>query len=133
MKTNQTPDHEPRMADDNVIDFKQGAPSAKMKRFDGTEKHLSCKHRHVEIWRREPILECTDCGVVVDPWQWIRDRCSDWKEMLAAVEWKRDEAQRELNELKERLRVIRKEYASEIEKRRAEHALMVLPPRRGSY
>lgn len=122
------------MADDsNIIEFRAGAPSARLKEFDGTEKHLTCKHHHVEIWRREPILECRDCGVVVDAHAWIRDRVNDWREMVRAVEWKRDEAQRELDELKARLRVLRQEYASEIEKRRAEHQLMVMPPRRGSY
>lgn len=121
------------MSEENVIEFRKAAPSARLKEFEGTEKHVACQHRHVEIWRREPILECADCGVVVDPYAWIRDRVIDWRQMVSDVEYRRDEAQRELNELKARLRVLRKEYSSEIEKRQAEHALMVLPPRRGAY
>lgn len=119
--------------DSNIIEFQKGAPSARLKQFEGTEKHVGCKHRRVEIWPREPILECADCGVVVDAHAWIRDRVIDWRQMVNDVEWKRDEAQRELNELKERLRILRKEYNSEIEKRRAEAALMALPPRRRTY
>lgn len=122
------------MADDsNIVEFRAGAPSARLKQFDGTEKHVGCQHRRVEIWPREPILECADCGVMVDAHEWIRSRVHDWRQMVSAVEWKRDEAQREINELKERLHMLRKEYATEIEKRRAEHALMVMPPRRGAY
>jgi hypothetical protein len=119
--------------EDNIIEFRKAAPSARLKPFDGTEKHATCKHDRVEIWRREPILECADCGVVVDPYAWIRDRVSDWHHMVSEVEYRRSEAQRELDGLKEKLRILRKEYGSEVEKRRAEHALMVLPPQRGSY
>lgn len=115
----------------NVVEFKVTAPSARMKQFDDVaDKRRFCKHVHVEIWGNEPILECGDCGGVVDPYKWIRDRCSDWRQMVGAVEFKVHEAKEELEGLRTAVRMLRGEYKDELEKARACRELFVRPPRR---
>jgi hypothetical protein len=116
--------------DGKVINFKTAAPSARMKQFDAADKRPSCPHHHIEIWHKEPIIECQDCGAVVDPYYWIRQRCEDWRQMEDAVQWRINAAKRELEELRVAVRLVRKEYKDEAEKRQAERQLMVMPPQR---
>lgn len=118
------------MDEENVVSFRSASPSARLKKFDHDDKRQHCQHKSIEVWCKEPIIECTACGAVVDPYWWIRERCNDWREMVAAITWRRDEAQRELDELKARLRILRKEYATEAERIRAESQLMHMPPQR---
>lgn len=84
----------------------------------------------VAVWGNEPILECSDCGGVVDPYKWIRERCADWKQMVDAVQWKVSAAKEELEGLRTAIRLLRKEYKDEVEKARAERNMFVQPPRR---
>ena len=115
----------------NIVKFQAGAPSARMKSLtDDLAKRRCCKHEHVEIWMNEPILECADCGGVVDPYTWIRNRVTDWKQMVNAVEWKVRETKEELEGLKAQVRILRAEYKDELEKARACRELFVRPPRR---
>lgn len=121
------------MSDDagNIVEFKASAPTARMKQFDDVpDKRRFCKHVHVEIWGNEPILECGDCGGVVDPYKWIRDRVSDWRQMESAVAFKVREAKEELEGLRASIRILRGEYKDELEKARACRELFVRPPRR---
>lgn len=101
----------------NVVEFKKGAPSARLKSLAVDDKRRGCPHRSIEVWPKEPIIECATCGTVVDPYWWLRERCADWREMVQSVEWRRDEAKRELDELRAQLRVL-------------ERQLMIMPPRK---
>lgn len=115
----------------NVVEFKVTAPSARMKQFDDVaNKRRSCEHKRVEVWGTEPILECSDCGGVVDPYDWIRKRCRDWKQMVDSVKYNVASAKEELDGLKTAIRLLRKEYKDELEKARACRELFVRPPRR---
>jgi len=118
------------MADDdgNIVDFKSSAPSARLKSFDRSAKHTSCRHKQIEVWHREPIIECQNCGVVVDPYQWIRDRCRDHDQMMNSLEYQKQALQGEIEELKKMRRVLRREYRDERERRDTERAVAVLPP-----
>ena len=117
--------------DDNVVDFRAAStPSARLKEFDWSDKRARCPHKSILVWAKEPILECGSCGAVVDPYQWIRDRVSDWRSMVEAVEFKKRMAQEELDSLKKQLRLLRREYKDEAEKRRAEGQVAILPPQR---
>jgi hypothetical protein len=49
--------------------------------------------------------------------------------MLANVRYQRKKTEAEVAELKKQLRVLRKEFASEGERRAAERAVMILPPK----
>jgi hypothetical protein len=111
-----------------VVSFRDAAPSARLKTLDWSDQRAQCKHRGVEVWMKEPILECKKCGAVVDPYAWIRERCSDWEEVMADIKYKRKAAESDLNEIKKALRILRAEYKDEAERRKAERALMVLPP-----
>ncbi len=117
------------MSDNTVIGFRSGAPSARLKAFNGTDPRPNCQHRRIEIWAKEPVVECIDCGSVVDPYWWLRRRCEDWKQAMQAIELKMNAAKQEVEELKAALRILRREYKDEAEKRKAETALMHLPPR----
>lgn len=119
------------MEDDKIVAFRPGVPSMRLKSLDWTDKRAHCKHTAIEVWQDEPILECKDCGAVVDPYRWIRDRCATWKRMEDEVDYRVKEAKGELKELTKALRILRGEYEGERERRQAETALMVLPPRRG--
>lgn len=117
----------------NVVEFKSAAPSARMKQFDDLpelNKRRFCGHKHVVVWGTEPIIECADCGGVVDPYKWIRDRCADWREMEAAISYKIQAAKEELEGLRAAVRMLRGEYKDEMEKARACRELFVRPPRR---
>ena len=116
--------------EDNIIEFRVGAPSARLKDLDWKDKRSRCEHRRVEIWRKEPILECSDCGAVVDAHQWIRDRCQDWAQVMSNLKFKRQEIETEIEQLKKARRILRKKYKDENERRAAERALMVMPPQR---
>jgi hypothetical protein len=118
---------------DNIISFQSAAPSARFRKLDTTDagerKRQTCQHRAVLVWSREPVLECKDCGGIVDPYQWIRDRVRDWENMISAEKYKVDEIKRESEQLKKALRFLRKEFADEREKYEAEHAVATLPPK----
>ena len=119
------------MADEeNIIEFRAATPSARLKKLDWQDKRSRCPHRRVEIWSKEPILECADCGAVVDAHQWIRDRCQDWAQMMSNLKFKRQEIETEIEELKKARRILRKKYKDEREKREAERAIMIMPPQR---
>ena len=116
-----------------VIDFKSHtAPSARVKSWqDVGDKRSACPHIHVEVYDKEPILECRDCGGIVDPYWWIRRRCADWKQMTDAVEYKVKDTKRELEELRVAVRHLRGEWKDAAEKNAAErHSLMIVKPRR---
>lgn len=119
------------MSEDKVVAFRAGAPSMRLKSLDWTDKRAHCKHVAVQVWQDEPILECKDCGAVVDPYRWIRDRCATWKKMEDEVGYRVKAAKGEMEDLQKSLRILRGEYKDERERRQAETALMVLPPRRG--
>lgn len=116
--------------EDNIVEFRTGAPSARLKNLDWQDKRARCKHKRVEIWRKEPILECTDCGAVVDAHQWIRDRCQDWAQVMSNLKFKKQEIEAEIDELKKARRILRRKYKDERERREAEGALMHMPPQR---
>lgn len=116
------------MAD--VIDIKKALPSARFKSLEWSDKRTTCKHDQVEIWPREPILECSNCGAVVDAYAWIRQVCERWRDMEAQVRFKVADMKREADDLKKALRILRAEYKDENERRQAERALMIMPPRK---
>jgi hypothetical protein len=118
------------VTDDKIVAFRSAAPSMRLKSLDWTDKRSQCKHFAVQVWSNEPILECCDCGAVVDPYQWIRARIAAWSNMEIDASFRVKEARAELEELKKTLRVLRAEYKDEKERREAETALMVLPRRR---
>ena len=118
------------MAD--IVNIKSAAPSARLKKLDWGDKRASCRHKAVGIWVKEPILECDDCGAVVDAHQWIRDRCRDWDQIQSGLEFKRNEVKREIEELKKTLRLLRKEYKDERERLATERSIAILPPQRGT-
>lgn len=112
----------------NIVSFRDAAPSLHLKKLDWTDKRASCPHKAVLVWPKEPILECKTCGAVVDPYQWIRNRCDDWAMMRDAKKFERDQLQSEIDGLKKMLRLIRGEYRDERERHEAKSRLMVLPP-----
>lgn len=119
------------MSDDGkVVSFRSLAPSARLKKFDHTDIRANCQHDRIQVWVKEPIIECADCGSVVDPYYWIRRRCSDWQRLHDGVTFQISEAKAELDELRAALKILRGQYRSEAERRRAEHHLMIMPPRR---
>lgn len=119
------------MADeaDNIVNFRSGAPSARLKHLDWSDERTRCQHKRVEVWAKEPILECADCKAIVDPYQWIRDRCRDWDEIESTHKFRKAEMKSEENSLRKALRLLRGEYADVKERREAERSLMVLPKR----
>lgn len=114
----------------NVLDLKAGLPSARLKRLDFGDKRARCRHRAIAVWPREPIIECVNCGAVVDPYEWIRTVCRNWEMMKNNQEIERAETAAEIAELKKALKVLRREYAGEAERRQLESAVAILPPRR---
>ncbi len=118
--------------ENNIIKFRAGVPSARLKNFDWKDKRSRCNHPRVEIWRKEPILECVDCGAVIDPHQWIRDRCLDWAQLMSTLKFQRQEIEGEIVELKKARRILRRKYKDDREKREAERAIMHMPPQRRS-
>lgn len=82
------------------------------------------------MWQSETVIECADCGAVVDPYVWIRARCHDWHQMLDHIQDQEKQAKAELEKIKKSLRLLRKEYESEVEKKAVESAVMILPPKR---
>lgn len=117
--------------DSNVIDFVgAGVPGMAIKPRDIGDPRRFCKHRQIMVSSDEPIIECATCHAYVDPYNWLRERCADYKKLYDAQTSLVEEAKRELAELKTALRLLRREYADEAEKRRAESSLMILPPRR---
>lgn len=117
--------------DDNIVQFKTRVPAASLKPFAHDDPRAKCKHESIEIWPApDPIIECAVCGVIVDPYYWIRERCSDWKQAQDAVDYKISQAEAELKELKAAIKLMRGKYKDEVEKRRAEREIMTLPPRR---
>ena len=117
--------------DDKIVAFRKSSePSARLKGLDWNDKRTFCRHGAVQVWDKEPILECCDCGAVVDPYQWIRDRCHEWAGMVASVQYRIDAAKLEMVELKKALKVLRKAHGAAVEAGRAQQALMVLPPQR---
>lgn len=117
--------------DDNVVSFRSGAPSARLKELDWSDARARCQHRSVMVWAKEPILECQDCGAVVDPYAWIRARCADWSSLIAPLKRKKAEMEGEIAELRKALRALRGEFKDEAERRAAERALHVWPKKRG--
>jgi hypothetical protein len=118
------------MSDDNVVSFRKDVPSARLKRLDWNDKRATCRHRCIEVWVKEPIIECSDCGAVVDPFAWIRDLTNEWEEVDRRRDQLRQDAEREMAEIKKQLRMLRGDLRDEKERREAERAVMVLPPRR---
>lgn len=116
------------MSDDKVVAFRAGDGRPRLKSLSGNEQRAMCQHDEVEIWPREPILECAQCGAVVDPYEWIRKAVGRWKRFEQAAQWKVDELKREADELMAGLRILRAEYKDEAERRRAERAIAHLPP-----
>lgn len=116
--------------DDKVVSFRSGAPSARLKELHWNDKRALCQHMSVEVWTSEPILECADCGAVVDPYQWIRNRVKDWAHMENEAKYRVDDAKREIADLKKTLKALRGEVDDAAEANRVKHALMVMPPRR---
>lgn len=115
-----------------VIAFRKAPPSSRLKRLEDDEMRLTCRHINVEIWAAEPILECTDCGAVVDPYAWIRTLTREWDAYEKRREDTKREVEREMAELQKRLRILRKEYQDESERCAAEREIAVLPPRKGA-
>lgn len=116
--------------DDNVVNFAAAAPSLKFVQREPGDPRRFCDHRKIEVWQDEPIIKCTKCHATVDPYRWIRDRCTDYRRLHEAETFRINDAKQELAELTIALRLLRREYADEAEKRRAERQLMVMPPRR---
>ncbi len=118
------------MADDNVINLMDAAvPSARLKQLDWSDKRARCEHKHVLVWSNEPILECKDCGGIVDPYQWIRGRARDWKSIIDNVEGKKKLIEMEIADLQKALRLLKGEFKDERERQEAKRMLMILPKR----
>ena len=119
---------------ENVISFRDASPSARLKALDWNEKRARCEHKKVEVWLKEPILECRTCGAVVDPYEWIRGRVRDWKQWQDSERFRCEELKLEREKLQKELRKLRGEYRDEAERaaaeREAARAVMVLPPQR---
>lgn len=113
-----------------VIDLKSRGPSAALKKLEWTDKRSSCQHERIEIWPREPIIECADCGVVVDPYYWLRRVCERWRMVEDTAAYRARALKDEADEIKKSLRILRAEYKDESERREAERSLMRLPPRK---
>lgn len=116
------------MTEEKVVDFRKAAPSARLKALDWKDKRSRCEHYRVEIWQKEPILECADCGAVVDPHVWIRKTVGDWARVIERQKWEMNAAKIECDEIKQQLRMLRKEFANEAEKHKYDSCLMMLPP-----
>jgi hypothetical protein len=115
------------MTDEKVVSIRSAAPSARLKKLDWNDERAQCPHKHIEVWPKEPIIECADCGVVVDPYYWIRQRCHDWQSMEAAVEFRVRQLKDEKAGLEKAIRILKNECSSEAEKRAAARAIAVLP------
>jgi hypothetical protein len=70
------------------------------KHVDGDRKDPLCKHWKIYVWTREPIIECQDCGAIVDPYYWLRLTMDNWDNMHARVKFQVDEMKREQDALK---------------------------------
>lgn len=112
----------------NVVALQLPRPSARLKRLDFTDPRARCQHEKVEIWPNQPRIECKACGALVDPYDWLRKHCREWQRMEDDLEAERQNVRDEIEELKKARRLLRQEYADEVEKRRTERAIMVLPP-----
>lgn len=117
--------------DSNVITFRRDVPASRIKRPEGNAKRQCCQHRQVEIWACEPVLECRDCGAMVDPYDWIRTLTHEWGDVERQHAYRKREAEREMAEIEKKLRALRGEFRDETERREASRAIAVLPARKG--
>jgi hypothetical protein len=123
------------MSDDgesNVVEFRRldSSPSAQLKRLDITDKKRSCQHKKVHIWVSEPILECKDCGAIVDPYWWMRQTIGSWSSIYDGIKFQENEARKELEALKREIRKLRREFKDEAERQAPDREIMRLPPSR---
>lgn len=113
--------------DDKVVPFVPSTPSMAFKERGGDIKRAICKHWRIAVSQDEPMIECRDCGAIVDPYRWLRQSIGQWDGAIREREFKIQQLDGEIEGRKTALRLIRKEYESEAEKRRAERAIAVLP------
>ena len=118
--------------DDKVVQFRSAELPSRVKRPDDPKRRAGCQHKRTSIWMDEPILECSDCGAIIDPYCWIREQATKWDQIQGRVDYARKEADREMADIKKQLRQLRGEYADEKEHQATKKALMVLPPRKAA-
>jgi hypothetical protein len=116
-------------APSNVVSIRTAAPSASVREREWSDKKAQCEHKAITIDSSEPVIECRDCGAIVDPYRWIRDRCRDWSRWIDNEQYRQREMRDETKRLQAALRLVRKEYRDEQERRVAEREIMVLPGR----
>jgi hypothetical protein len=119
--------------DDKVVPLTSAPsiPGLQVKRQTTAErKDPFCKHWQIWVYAREPIIECKTCGAIVDPYQWLRLTTDNWQAAQDRVKYQITDMERERDELKKAVRLLRGEYKDETEKREAARAIMVMPPRK---
>jgi hypothetical protein len=112
---------------DNVVAFERDLPTSKLKPRNPDK--ANCRHRKIWVSQDEPMVECVQCGSVVDPYAWIRAFTADWNAIQMSHELFKKAAAEEQAEIKRKLRQLRKEYASEAERLRDDREVMVMPAR----
>jgi len=115
------------MSDDKVIKFAPGTPSMAFRERALDAKKSLCRHWRIAVDSREPIVECRDCGAIVDPYAWIRQSIGNWDGPIREREFKIKQLDDEITNRKSALRILRNECATEAEKRHAARAIAVLP------
>ena len=112
------------MSDDKVVPFVPGVPSMAFRETATNAKRAFCQHWRIAVDGSEPIIECRDCGAIVDPYQWLRQSIRNWDAPIKTREFK---LETEIENRKRALRILRNECADEAEKRIAARAIAVLP------
>lgn len=112
--------------DDRVVPFVPGTPSMAFREHTD-HKRAFCQHWRIAVDQREPMIECRDCGAIVDPYHWLRQSIRNWDAPIRDREAKIRQLDNEIEGRKKALRLLRKESADEAEKRQAARAIAVLP------
>lgn len=84
----------------NVVKLQPRAAGVEIKRMDRNDKRSTCRHPSVWIWESEPIMECRDCGAMIDPFVWMRANFKKFDQQIADKIAERDRIAAETAELK---------------------------------
>ena len=93
-------------------------------RKEGTQEQRRCRHRRVFVAAAQRMLECQDCGAMVDPFDFLWETAHEETSLKAEVEGlkaKRDALKKEVAELVgERTTMVVKAAKARREARNAE-------------
>lgn len=96
------------MDNDDIIDFSKKTSEIKSRLISKKEnKYNRCKHRHVEIDDHTKMLECTSCGYIMTPYDYVlrlAERETNIFNNLKYAKMEHSQLNDELKELKRKIK-----------------------------